>query len=486
MYWIEDIQKALNYIEENILADISVGDVSRSVHSSPDYFQKIFSIVTGFSVSEYIRNRRLSLAGQELACGKAKVIDVALKYHYETPESFAKAFSRFHGFPPSSIKMSRERFKTFTPITIQINVKGGFNMSVKLDVRSVGFLNNLKNDMRAPESFAFPACLTSLMECIGEDAKWETIHAHGREFTKRHLYNDILAATGMAFGLLWHRETCPSSFDLTQVNDHNTTIALGFDYIGYGCEIMERDDNNFDEMKRFITESIEEGVPVLAFGLVGPPECSIICGYDSGGDTLFGWSHFQSYDPADCENNGMFHISDWHKNVWKIVLCKGKREPQNDLKDIVRRGIAITQSDELLGELGNPLSGYLSGHAAYDAWINYITSPSYETMCDEELNRKYWFHNALVGNHAEARAYLGGYLHMQAGEGEELHKIADLYMEIHNICWQVWTAGGGFENPKAYKSIRERPKREEIASLIKKIEELDFSAVERLRAWLDK
>lgn len=478
MYWIEDIQKALNYIEENMLTDISVEDISKAVHSSSDYFQKIFTIVTGFSISEYIRNRRLSLAGQELLGGKSKIIDMAMKYYYETPESFTKAFSRFHGFPPSSMKMPRERFKTFTPITIQINIKGGFNMSVRLDVRSVGFLNNLKNDMRAPESFAFPACLTSLMEYIGEDAKWETIHAHNREYTKRHLYNDIMAATGMAFGLLWHREICPSSFDLTQVNNHNATIVLGFDYIGYNCEIVERTDSNFDEMKQLITESIDAGKPVLAFGIVGPPECSIVCGYDSGGDTLFGWSHFQSYDPADCENNGMFHKTDWHKGIWKIVLCKDKKESKNNLKDIVRRGITITEADEL--------DGYLSGRAAYDAWFNYITSSTYDAMSDEELRSKYWFHHALVGNHAEARAYLGSFLHISAGDDEELHKIAGLYNEIHDTCWKVWAAMGGWQNPEAYKSLCEKAKRDETAGLIQQIEELDFSAIRRLKAWLNK
>jgi len=232
LYWIEEIQKALNYIEENIYADIGAEDVSKIIHSSSDHFQKIFTIVTGFSVGEYIRNRRLSLAGQELIGGKSKVIDVAFRHRYETPESFSKAFLRFHGFSPSSTKMPRERFKTFSPITIQINIKGGFNMSVRLDVRSVGFLNNLKDDMRAPESFAFPACLTSLMEYLGEDAKWETIHAHDREYTRRNLYNGILAATGMAFGLLWHRENCPSSFDLTQVNDHDTTISFRIRFRG--------------------------------------------------------------------------------------------------------------------------------------------------------------------------------------------------------------------------------------------------------------
>ncbi|MGI5898335.1 MAG: helix-turn-helix transcriptional regulator [Christensenellales bacterium] len=476
MHWIDDVQKAINFIEENLLEDISPNDVSGNIYASKDHFQRIFNVVTGFSVSEYIRNRRLSLAGRELVGGRARIIDVALKYRYETPESFTKAFSRFHGVAPSSIR-TRERLKTFDQITIQITIQGGFGMSVKLDVRSVGFLNNLKNDMRSPESFALPACMTSLMEYIGEDARWQTIHAHNRVYTKRKLYDAILAASGMAFGLLWHPEVCPSSFDLTQVNDHNATITHAFDYVGYGCEIVEKTEGNFDEMKSLVTQSIDAGKPVLAFGIVGPPECAIVCGYDSGGDTLFGWSHFQSYEPADCEHNGMFRKADWHGDVWKIVLCKDKKEPDTDLKAIIRRGIAITSANEL--------DGLYSGAAAYDAWAGYVANPAYDSMSDDELRGKFWFHHMLVGNHAEARCYLGGFLHESAGDDEALHKIANLYNEIHDTCWQVWAATDGFKNPDNYKAFREKSKRDKVVKLIRKIEELDFLAIEKLRAWLD-
>ncbi len=474
MYWIDDVQRAIDFLEENLLESISAEDVAKNVHASEDYFQKIFNIVTGYSVSEYLRNRRLSLAGQELLGGQVKVIDAALKYRYETPESFAKAFSRFHGISPSSIRTS-ERLKTFSRITLQIKVQGGFGMSVKLDVRSVGFIQNLKNDMRSPESFALPACVTSLMEYIGEDARWQTIRAHNREYTKRKLYDAILAATGMAFGLLWHPEVCPSSFDLMQVNDHDTTIRRAFDYVGYDCEIVERTDANFKDMKRRITHSIDAGRPVLAFGIVGPPECSIVCGYDSGGDTLFGWSHFQSNDPADCELNGMFRTSDWHKNVWKIVVCGEKKTPQTALLDIIRHGIAITTA--------NDLDGYLAGIAAYDAWADYVANPAYESISDDELRGRYWFHDMLVGNYAESRCYLGDFLRDAARDDPALIKTAAYYGEIHDTCWQIWAAAGGWQNPKSYKALRDAEKRETIAKLIRKVQGLDFAAVDVLKAW---
>src|SRR4051794_26494201 len=77
------------------------------------FIYNVFSIVTGMTISDYIRYRRLSLAGQELSKAKAKVIDIAFKYGYETPESFTRVFVRFHGITPSSSHKLKHNLKRF-------------------------------------------------------------------------------------------------------------------------------------------------------------------------------------------------------------------------------------------------------------------------------------------------------------------------------------------------------------------------------------
>ena len=104
MDWIIGIQKAINYIEEHLTEEIDYDAVAAQSYSSSYHFQRVFSILCGFTVGEYIRNRRLTLAGIELAADQAKVIDVALKYGYETPDSFTKAFRKFHGILPSQVR----------------------------------------------------------------------------------------------------------------------------------------------------------------------------------------------------------------------------------------------------------------------------------------------------------------------------------------------------------------------------------------------
>ena len=126
LYWINDLQNALFFIEEKLLDDLSVEEVAIQANSSNANFQRIFSIVVGMTVGDYIRCRRLSLAGKELAESDAKVIDVALKYGYESTEGFTKAFKRFHNITPSAVKNRSSCLRKFYPLSIKIDIKGGF------------------------------------------------------------------------------------------------------------------------------------------------------------------------------------------------------------------------------------------------------------------------------------------------------------------------------------------------------------------------
>ena len=109
MDWIQGIQRAINYVEANITEEIDFEEVARQAYSSPFHFQRVFGILCGLSLGEYIRLRRLSLAGEELSGGNARIIDIALKYGYDTPESFSRAFTRFHGIAPPVCKTDLNR-----------------------------------------------------------------------------------------------------------------------------------------------------------------------------------------------------------------------------------------------------------------------------------------------------------------------------------------------------------------------------------------
>jgi len=129
---IQSIQKAIEYMEEHILENINYEDVARQVYMSNYHFHRIFSMITGITANEYIRNRKLSMAGQELIMSDKKIIDIAMKYGYDSPESFTKAFSRFHGVTPIVAKRSGMQLKSFNRLVIKIKLEGGAVMKYKI------------------------------------------------------------------------------------------------------------------------------------------------------------------------------------------------------------------------------------------------------------------------------------------------------------------------------------------------------------------
>ena len=133
MDWITGIQNAINYIEEHLLDDIDYEEVARQSYSSAYHFQRVFSIVCGYTIGEYVRNRRLSLAGMELQTGKSKVIDVALKYGYDSPDSFAKAFQKFHGITPSNARTGGAILHSFSRLSLKLSLEGGKKMSYRME-----------------------------------------------------------------------------------------------------------------------------------------------------------------------------------------------------------------------------------------------------------------------------------------------------------------------------------------------------------------
>jgi AraC-like DNA-binding protein len=124
---IQCLSKSIQYIEDHLTDRIRIDEISNQAYTSSSHFQLLFHLVFGITVGEYIRNRRLTLAALDLLKPGSKIIDIAMRYQYDTQESFSKAFTRFHGFPPS--KVHPDKIKMFRPLMINITVQGGFDLS---------------------------------------------------------------------------------------------------------------------------------------------------------------------------------------------------------------------------------------------------------------------------------------------------------------------------------------------------------------------
>ena len=132
MEWADAISEAVNFMESHITEHITMYDVANHVNISPFYFHKGFSILCGFSIAEYIRNRRMALAGEELITSDITVMELAMKYGYDSSDSFTKAFSRFHGYTPLAVRRNQTMVKTFAPLKLTISLKGGYIMDYRI------------------------------------------------------------------------------------------------------------------------------------------------------------------------------------------------------------------------------------------------------------------------------------------------------------------------------------------------------------------
>ena len=131
MEWLTSIRGAVSFMETHLRDDIGLEDVARAVNLSPFFLQRGFSLMTGVGIGEYLRNRRLYEAALDLQKTGERVIDIALKYGYETPESFARAFARFHGATPTQVREGAA-IRPFLPLIIHLSIQGGSQMDYKI------------------------------------------------------------------------------------------------------------------------------------------------------------------------------------------------------------------------------------------------------------------------------------------------------------------------------------------------------------------
>ncbi|NLY71248.1 MAG: AraC family transcriptional regulator [Clostridiales bacterium] len=140
---LRSMNKALAYIEEHLTEDIDYREVSRIANCSEYHLRRMFSFLSGIGLSEYIRRRRLTLAAQDLKDTNLRIIDVAVKYGYDSADSFSRAFHSMHGILPSEARSENSQIKAYPRMTFQLTIKGGCEMNYRIVGKSsfkiVGF-----------------------------------------------------------------------------------------------------------------------------------------------------------------------------------------------------------------------------------------------------------------------------------------------------------------------------------------------------------
>jgi len=171
MEWLARMNRAIEYVEANLTGEIKLSEVARMACCSSYQFQRMFSFITDVTLAEYIRRRRLTLAALELQHdGTAKVIDVALKYGYESPVSFARAFHALHGITPAIARQDGVALKAYPRLSFLITIKGVEVMNYRIETKESFEVFGIEGIFRTDGGGEAPQTPANL---------WEQCHANG-------------------------------------------------------------------------------------------------------------------------------------------------------------------------------------------------------------------------------------------------------------------------------------------------------------------
>ena len=290
MDWITGIQNAINYIEDHITQELDYAQIAKESFSSSFHFQRVFSILCGYTLGEYIRNRRLTLAGIELANTHTKVIDVAYKYGYDNPESFAKAFQKFHGITPSQARGSGVMLKSFSRLSIKVSLEGGSIMNYRIEEKPAMLLTGYKrrftgspND-KQDQDHNF-ACETRLEQYIleGMCREHETTYQILTNFDTEGY--DFYFAYQFPHWALEDMQEIPADI---AARFENVPIPAGV-YIVFETERCEFPTARMDELRM---KAISEWLPTSGYELRDAPEIGVIHWFWEEGDDRVNHSRY--------------------------------------------------------------------------------------------------------------------------------------------------------------------------------------------------
>lgn len=230
MDWITEIQRAIDYVEEHLTDEIDYESVAREAASSVFHFQRLFSMLCGYTLGDYIRMRRLSLAADELQRTGGKIIDIALKYGYDTPESFSRAFTRFHGITPTQARRGGN-IKSFSRLSVKLILDGGNLMDYRIEKRDAFKLICRKKQVNKPQGDTATADISAFWGECSTDGTMEKLCKYASFDNLRGIlgvcFSGEMANSGFPYGIGAEYNGAPltdGGFDIVEIPAHTYAV----------------------------------------------------------------------------------------------------------------------------------------------------------------------------------------------------------------------------------------------------------------------
>lgn len=503
MNWIQGLTKAIQYIESNLTHEITVNDVANHVHASNAHYQRVFSLATGITIGDYIRNRRLSLAGQDLLLSKNRIIDVAMKYQYDSQESFTKAFTRFHGITPYSARKQSHRLKYFRPLTINIFIQGGFDMSSNREILSVAQYSSYESDSiaRLLAGAESPRVSNKIKE-YKKIEPWQNyflcsaICSVGLKLgSDIHDYKFYANFTGDNFTYMYSEKI--GNPDNIQVDSGVTNyffapqlVKKAYTAFGYDCIYISNSEikKDFRAVMKAIKTSVDKDIPVLAWGMGNVtcsmtdadgkrwgrpshmPEGCLIGGYDEN-DVLYVnlYPGPERLPEGSVDEFGYSAITNGLDTTYGLFFAGEKLLP-TDIHQIYQGVIDSIPTFLTLPPTEGDDGMYVFGKIAFETWAETLETDSYfESKTVEKLNEICWnLHCSPYCCVCTSSAY-----DFFKGAVEQYPDLTmavtllPLYKKMQDYKDEIWAIQGGFYPPN--DKFRTHEFRAQIADILRKM-----------------
>jgi len=480
------ISSVCMYVENRVRKEISYNEMARAIGLSYRRIREVFEANYEITLARYILTRRLSNAAFNIAHTKQSLTDIALEYGFDEYNTFSRAFKRIFGITPINFRkeghsMGRQALiqGVFAPV---IPCKLSNTKIEKTD-------NTVSNEyillgVPRPEfgglagSLPFPIVLRNCLNYMGQQAVGPF----------------ILAASGAAFSMRWNLSKWDEGQHDIQLTykEPNKVFERSFQAVSRSYKMLKRDDSDKGGFISFVCEELKAGRPVIALGIVGPPEACIIAGYNNDGDALLGWSLFQN----DAEfrkgvryrENGYFITKSWWENKCTTLLMSigEEQKPLSDDADILRTALEVMTHNNFITS-DDEKSEIACGQAAFNAWAERIDDDSNfaPNQLLPLLKAKYTCHQdgqIMVGAGRQAAIE---YLKSVGERRPEVTELCDKAVEYFNIAfsavaWEMHPLMSqdkrGMSHEKKLMKFAERETRTQLVGLIRKAQENDYKA----------
>ena len=395
MDYVLDVCKLAARIEGNIKKDIDYSELEETVGYSYHHIRDFFKQITNVSLSRYILARKIANAAFEIRHSEKSVTEIALEYEFANADTFARAFRRSTGLTPSQFKQSAYLCGrriicpgVYAPVILAHDNPAGsmFTLQHIKEVNEMGEMKKTEDscllygvpkvyfgreENGETQNLPFPMCLQAVLNYMGQNIS----------------YTEIMAYSGAAFRQRWDR----NGWNIAAIDirftyaQHLAPFELAFKGTGRKFTISEKHMKSIDknDAMALIKSEIDCGRPVIALGVVGPPETSIVTGYRNNGETLLGWSLFQDFwGGCTFDESGYFVKDNWWDTT-ETVMSIGEEivSPTTD-SDVLENALMLMTTGEIATYDGSDI--FYGGQNAYEAWALALEDEYFPNHVDDE------------------------------------------------------------------------------------------------------